>query len=145
MSFSIRPLREQDFPEVLKAVEGIGVSPAFYWPPEALEPELRWAEGWGLWEDQELVAFVLYRPTGDRNEITCLGTARHWQGRGRMGILLKTVFTEVDNAPWLLEVHQDNRNAQKLYEGLGFIRVGVRRKYYKDLADAYVYRREPGF
>ena len=43
-----------------------------------------------------------------------------------------------------LEVRTDNEAAIGLYESLGFVNVGVRRRYYRASgADAYTMRRDP--
>jgi ribosomal-protein-alanine N-acetyltransferase len=43
-----------------------------------------------------------------------------------------------------LEVRTDNEPAIALYESLGFVNVGLRRRYYRSSgADAYTMRRDP--
>jgi ribosomal-protein-alanine N-acetyltransferase len=43
-----------------------------------------------------------------------------------------------------LEVRTDNEPAITLYRGLGFVTVGVRKRYYRASgADAYTMRRDP--
>jgi len=43
-----------------------------------------------------------------------------------------------------LEVRTDNEAAIGLYESLGFVNVGLRRRYYRSSgADAYTMRRDP--
>ncbi|HEY6650482.1 MAG TPA: GNAT family N-acetyltransferase, partial [Mycobacterium sp.] len=43
-----------------------------------------------------------------------------------------------------LEVRTDNEAAIALYESLGFVNVGLRRRYYRASgADAYTMRRDP--
>jgi ribosomal-protein-alanine N-acetyltransferase len=44
-----------------------------------------------------------------------------------------------------LEVRTDNTAAISLYESVGFVRMGVRKRYYRiSGADAYTMRREAG-
>lgn len=143
MDLRIAPLSSRDHAAVTTLVAEMGISSAFNWPPEALEPELRWAEGWGLWRGDRLAAFVLWRMAFERNEITCLATHPDFRRRGEMKLLLRALAHQFNDAAWLLEVHEDNEAAQALYISLGFERVGRRRRYYRDQKDALVYRRPP--
>lgn len=143
MDLRMAPLTARDHDSVTALVAAVGISPAFNWPPEALDPELRWAEGWGLWRGGELAAFVLWRIAFERNEITCLATHPDFRRRGEMRLLLEAVARQARDAAWLLEVHEDNQPAQALYISLGFEKVGRRRRYYRDQKDALVYRRSP--
>ena len=66
---------------------------------------------------------------------------RHGIGRAMMDRLL--AWTEPGSAVFL-EVRTDNEPAITLYRGLGFITVGVRKRYYRASgADAYTMRRDP--
>ncbi len=62
-------------------------------------------------------------------------------GRGLMTRLLDHAGPD---AVIFLEVRTDNEPALELYRSLGFVAVGVRRRYYRASgADAYTMRREP--
>ena len=64
---------------------------------------------------------------------------RHGIGRAMMSHLLE----DVDGAVYL-EVRTDNDAAIALYQSLGFVTVGVRRRYYRASgADAFTMRRDP--
>jgi ribosomal-protein-alanine N-acetyltransferase len=66
---------------------------------------------------------------------------RHGIGRAMMDRLL--AWTEPGSAVFL-EVRTDNAPAITLYRGLGFVTVGVRKRYYRASgADAYTMRRDP--
>lgn len=66
---------------------------------------------------------------------------RHGIGRAMMDRLL--AWTEPGSAVFL-EVRTDNEPAITLYRGLGFVTVGVRKRYYRASgADAYTMRRDP--
>ncbi len=66
---------------------------------------------------------------------------RHGIGRAMMDRLL--AWTEPDSVVFL-EVRTDNEPAITLYRGLGFVTVGVRKRYYRASgADAYTMRRDP--
>ena len=63
---------------------------------------------------------------------------RHGIGRAMMSLL----FEDVDGAVYL-EVRTDNDAAIALYQSLGFVTVGVRRRYYRASgADAFTMRRD---
>lgn len=66
---------------------------------------------------------------------------RHGIGRGMMVRLLSSI--EADGVVFL-EVRTDNEPALALYQSLGFITVGLRKRYYRASgADAYTMRRDP--
>lgn len=66
---------------------------------------------------------------------------RHGIGRGLMDRLLS--WTGPDGVVFL-EVRTDNEPAITLYRSLGFVTVGLRKRYYRASgADAYTMRRDP--
>jgi ribosomal-protein-alanine N-acetyltransferase len=80
--------------------------------------------------------------TGRNSEanVHTLGVDPAWQHQGVGRALLKALLARADeaHAPVFLEVRTDNEAAIALYEGRGFQRVGVRRRYYQPSgADAY--------
>lgn len=132
----IRRLEVSDYPLMSPMVEAQGASASFFWPSEALEPEVRFAEAWGLFVGPELAAFVLWRDLGLEAEITCILTSPERQGQGLAKRLLLEVFQSKPDAMWHLEVHAGNEGAKRLYEALGFQVVGRRASYYRDGGEA---------
>jgi ribosomal-protein-alanine N-acetyltransferase len=65
---------------------------------------------------------------------------RHGIGRGMMDRLLE--FAGPQSTVYL-EVRTDNAPAISLYRSLGFVDVGLRRRYYRSGADAFTMRRDP--
>lgn len=67
-------------------------------------------------------------------ELGNLAVARSWRCRGLGRWLLDWVLgtaAERGTERIFLEVRESNRAAQRLYERRGFVRVGVRRRYYR--------------
>ena len=77
-------------------------------------------------------------------EIHTVGVDAAYQGQG-IGRQLVTELLEYANGGTVfLEVRTDNEPAIALYESVGFVRVGMRRRYYRASgADAYTMRRDP--
>ena len=77
-------------------------------------------------------------------EIHTIGVDAAYQGKG-IGRQLLTALLEYGNGGTIfLEVRTDNDAAISLYESVGFVRVGTRRRYYRASgADAYTMRRDP--
>jgi ribosomal-protein-alanine acetyltransferase len=76
-------------------------------------------------------------------EVHTIGVDRRYQGRGIGRRLLTELLAYAAGAVVYLDVRTDNTAAIGLYRSLGFVNVGVRRRYYRvSGADAYTMRRE---
>jgi ribosomal-protein-alanine N-acetyltransferase len=77
-------------------------------------------------------------------EIHTIGVDAAYQGQGIGRQLLMALLEHANGGTVFLEVRTDNEAAISLYEGVGFVRVGLRRRYYRASgADAYTMRRDP--
>ena len=77
-------------------------------------------------------------------EIHTIGVDAAYQGKGIGRQLLTALLEYANGGTIFLEVRTDNDAAISLYESLGFVRVGMRRRYYRASgADAYTMRRDP--
>ena len=75
-----------------------------------------------------------------------IGVDPAWQGKGVGSALLRTLLAIADerSAPVFLEVRTDNEQAIRMYEAYGFVRLGLRKRYYQPAnADAYTMGRPP--
>lgn len=88
--------------------------------------------------------FVVYRKVLDEAEIITIGVAPEMRRGGiasaMIGIIEKTLLCQGVKKIFL-EVASTNIPAKKLYENMGFKRVGVRPKYY-DGVDAILMEKE---
>lgn len=121
------------------------------WPEEAFVRELaaRHNRYVAARMDDTLVGYAgiarLGRTPPFEYEIHTIGVdpayQRHGIGRGMMDRLLSSV--EPDGVVFL-EVRTDNQPALALYQSLGFVTIGLRKRYYRASgADAYTMRRDP--
>ncbi len=77
-------------------------------------------------------------------EIHTVGVDAAYQGQGIGRQLLTGLLEYANGGTVFLEVRTDNEPAIALYERAGFVRVGLRRRYYRASgADAYTMRRDP--
>ena len=77
-------------------------------------------------------------------EIHTIGVDAAYQGQGIGRQVLTALLEHADGGTIFLEVRTDNEAAIALYESVGFVRVGMRRRYYRASgADAYTMRRDP--
>jgi tRNA threonylcarbamoyl adenosine modification protein YeaZ/ribosomal-protein-alanine acetyltransferase len=77
-------------------------------------------------------------------EVHTIGVDPAYQGRGIGRRLLGELLDFAAGGVVHLEVRTDNTAAIALYRSVGFVEVGVRRRYYRvSGADAYTMRREP--
>lgn len=76
-------------------------------------------------------------------EIHTVGVDPAWQGRGIGRGMLSRLLDYAGDGTVFLEVRTDNAAAIALYESEGFVKVGVRKRYYRvSGADAYTMKRE---
>jgi len=77
-------------------------------------------------------------------EIHTIGVDAAYQGQGIGRQLLTALLEYANGGTIFLEVRTDNDAAISLYESVGFVRVGMRRRYYRASgAYAYTMRRDP--
>ena len=78
-------------------------------------------------------------------EIHTVGVDPGYQGRGiGRAMMTRLLDGAGPDATVYLEVRTDNEAALALYAGLGFERIGIRKRYYQASgADAYTMRRDP--
>lgn len=98
---------------------------------------------WGIWDKGSLQSVICFLKASDPLEILWLATRPESEGQGFMKrLLMESIAKEASNntAPLgtsrdrqiLLEVHEMNSKAIRLYASLGFIEFGRRKNYYKD-------------
>lgn len=77
-------------------------------------------------------------------EVHTIGVDPEFQGRGIGRELMIRLLDIAAGGAVFLEVRTDNEPALRLYESLGFAKVGLRKRYYRvSGADAYTMRRDP--
>lgn len=140
----IESLLSSHKPKMRALVEAVhaeqGLLPQFYWPKDLLGAEIATAEGVGIFEGEVLVGFVLYRVLPDAWDISLVASHPHFRRRGYMEKLFAYMLdAKGQDRQLLLEVHEENVPAQKLYEKLGFREIRRRPRYYKDSATAVLY------
>ncbi|MCA9542375.1 MAG: ribosomal protein S18-alanine N-acetyltransferase [Myxococcales bacterium] len=101
------------------------------------------AHQWVLCEGDQLVAWLDFRVVLDEVELIeiAVAAARRRQGHGRR--LMDHLIgqgRDLGAAVIHLEVRADNAAARALYEAFGFGATGLRRRYYRDGADAVLYQ-----
>lgn len=74
-------------------------------------------------------------------EVHTIGVDPVHQGRGVGRRLLADLLDYADGGVVYLEVRTDNAAAIALYRDVGFVETGVRKRYYRNGADAYTMRR----
>jgi [ribosomal protein S18]-alanine N-acetyltransferase len=98
--------------------------------------------------DDKLVGYAGISRLGRKRpyeyEIHTIGVDPTFQGQGIGRHMMEELLEYASGGTIFLEVRTDNEAAIALYESLGFINVGLRRRYYRASgADAYTMRRDP--
>ena len=86
----------------------------------------------------QLAAFAGAHIILDEGHITNIAVHAPFRGRGIGRLITQALLQYASNlgAGYLtLEVREHNERAQALYKSLGFVRVGVRKKYYEDTGE----------
>jgi ribosomal-protein-alanine N-acetyltransferase len=110
---------------------------------ELTEPQATVLLG-GMVEQGPAAGYLAFRHAGGQGEILRVAVAPWARRCGIATALVRAALTQLERLgaeEVTLEVRADNRGAIALYEGLGFRRAGLRRKYYRDGADALVLAR----
>lgn len=146
---TVEPLRREDLERCVELEKVLfpGEDP---WPLHAFHDELDAGFPYfGAYADGNLVGYAGMALMGGGSwaeaEIHTIGVDPAWQGRGIGRDLLLGLLAIADehHAPVFLEVRTDNVAAIALYERHGFVRTGVRKRYYQPSgADAYTMARE---
>jgi ribosomal-protein-alanine acetyltransferase len=132
--------------EDLVSVRGIlrACPEAASWTDEALREALAGEPGGFLvaWEGDEIAGFVVGRHVGDQGEVLNLAVAAPWRRRGVGRELVRGLleeFRRVGAREVFLEVRASNAGAIRLYQGLGFRKIGGRIGYYRGpVEDAWI-------
>ena len=77
----------------------------------------------------------------DEGHITNIAVSQEERGRGigrRLTAALLQYAANLGVGYVTLEVRANNEIAKKLYQSLGMVKVGVRKKYYEDQTDAWI-------
>lgn len=146
VSVRIAPLRESDLRRCAE-LERTLFPADDPWSLNIFRSELRSANNryFGAYEgDGDLIGYagmsVVGAPPHAETSVHTIGVDPAWQGRGVGRTLLRALLSIADSvaAPVFLEVRTDNEPAIRLYESEGFVRLGLRRRYYQPSnADAY--------
>ncbi|NUM88665.1 MAG: GNAT family N-acetyltransferase [Bdellovibrionales bacterium] len=142
LDVSTRPASEDDLSQVVK-IEGYSNRPP--WKMDAFRAELskKFSHFWVLTDDEtdeNVFAYVVFSLPGDQLHVQTLGVERDSRRKGHARKLLRDVISfglRNEAASVALEVRKGNEAAIKLYQGLGFVVVHVRKGGYPDGEDAY--------
>lgn len=89
------------------------------------------------------VAYVLYKIAGDEVEIYRIAVHPSQRRKGYAKELLDRLSARESEKIFFLEVASQNTAAIGLYESCGFQKIHVRKRYYEDGSDAWIYKKIP--
>jgi len=92
----------------------------------------------GMFDGERLDAYVMGLLVHGELDIVSIATSPACRRQGKSERLLQYVLEMPNIEKAFLEVEAGNTAAEKLYEKLGFVVTGVRRKYYRQTNDAHL-------
>ena len=96
-------------------------------------------------DSSEIIGYFVSRQILDEAEIYQIGIKDSYQGQNIGKHLLEfslNILKEMKTKKVYLEVRNNNNKAINLYQKVGFIKYGLRKNYYENNIDAYLYRKE---
>ena len=116
----------------------------FNWTPQSLSEELLKCRALvvGSQDGQRVFSFLCFRESLDFFEITVLATLPEKRNQGLQTLLIKELLglARKELKPILLEVHEENYGAIRLYKQLGFREISRRKSYYGDGKTALIFQ-----
>lgn len=112
-----------------------------FWNPQNLKSELQNVSSKYIVakENGEIVGFAGIWYSVDDAHITNIVVRKSYRNKGIGSLLLeKLIELAKTKASLTLEVNTKNEIAQKLYLKYGFKNLGIRKKYYDGIEDAYI-------
>lgn len=116
------------------------------WSSTALEETLAHGTGqvFGLWEDQVLLGVAVFQRVLEEASLEGITLLPSCRGKGLGKLFLAGCLEQLkaEGAEiCFLEVRSQNQPAIALYEGLGFLKTGLRKNFYRNPSDhALTYR-----
>lgn len=148
-SVYLEPLRDKDLPRCVELEKQL-FGDEDPWSERAFAAELDEGHYYlGAYTgDGELIGYAGLAMAGrephHEASVHNIGVDPAWQGNGIGRLLLRGLLERADaeGYPVYLEVRTDNAPAIGLYQAHGFVRIGLRRRYYQPSgADAYTMER----
>jgi len=93
---------------------------------------------WCAQEGEKLIGFIVLCGAAGQWEVLNLAVSAAYQRQGIATALMRHALAAVNHAQVTLEVSTANQAAQALYNKMGFVILGVRKKFYKDGTDALI-------
>ena len=96
-------------------------------------------------ENGKVIGYIALTYCLDEAEINIIAVTRNFRRKGVATALLNKSYETLIEAgidKIFLEVRKSNKSAQSLYENQGFKHIGIRPKYYNNVEDALLMRKD---
>jgi ribosomal-protein-alanine N-acetyltransferase len=140
---AIRLMRFDDLDRVMEIEKRVFPDP---WSRRSYEFELsgnRFSIPLVLESDHKVIGHAVVWHVYEEFHIATIAIAPEYQGQGWGKYFLKSLLELATEAVYaLLEVRPSNYSAIHIYEKFGFVKVGIRRRYYRNGEDAVIMRKD---
>lgn len=129
MTVDITPVTTADLPRLMELERASFGDP---WSESAMAAtlEIPVARAIAARSEGKIVGFVIAYLIPPEGEIADICVAPEARGRGIGCLLMRALMESCDCTQFYLEVRASNLPARRLYEKLGFQRIGLRKNYY---------------
>lgn len=93
---------------------------------------------WCVKEQQVICGYLAISRMGEEISVDDIAVLPQYRRKGYGRALLEFIHEVYPNADFWLEVRQSNNAAIALYTGLGYVKVGLRKRYYQNPSESAV-------
>ena len=90
----------------------------------------------------QLTGYLVLQQLGAEQSVDDLAVSPTWRGQQIATQLLEAAHQTFQNCDFILEVRESNQAARNLYQKLGYLQDGYRKRYYQNPPEAAVLMRK---
>ena len=97
---------------------------------------------WTAMDGTQLTGYLVLQQLGAEQSVDDLAVSPTWRGQQIATQLLEAAHQTFPNCDFILEVRESNQAARNLYQKLGYLQDGYRKRYYQNPPEAAILMRK---